>query len=76
MPLYQFAYEQWLAHWPGILAFVGVAVLLLWVCGLLRLAFLHRMDRERPTDDSQFRHILALLASTRLVIAIGQATRT
>ena len=31
---------------------------------------------EPPTDDTKFRHILALLASTRLVIAIRQVTRT
>jgi len=33
-------------------------------------------NAERLADDSHFRHILALLASTRLVIAIRRAPRT
>jgi hypothetical protein len=50
--------------------FISMFALPIWV------ARLHARQQEQPPDDSQFRGILALLASTRLVIAIRQATRT
>ena len=53
----------------GVLTFFGVLAGVVWAG---RSA---ARRQEQPTDDSTFRHILALLATTRLMIAIRQATR-
>ena len=51
----------------------GVTVSVLLVCRMLY----SYTSRERPApDDSEFRHILALLASCRTVIVTRQTTKT